>query len=311
MTAAGARARVRYVAVPADRAGQRLDNFLIGQLSGVPRSLIYRLVRTGQVRVNGARARPMRKLDVGDEVRIPPVQSADEHSPEIVPSRVEAIRACIIAREEAFLVLDKPAGMAVQRGSGLSWSLMDVLEEIEPDLRLVHRLDRGTSGLLVVARGYRAARELQRAFSGRRVEKRYLALLDGPVAHDHVTVDQPLRKMRDPSGQHRVIVADDGRPALTQFRVLHRLGGYSLVEAVLETGRTHQVRVHAAHLGQPIAGDELYNRRPAPEGLDRLFLHAHYLRLPWPEDCIFHAPLPPDLNRVADGLATAGPAGEG
>ncbi|QKK02521.1 MAG: hypothetical protein HND55_07615 [Pseudomonadota bacterium] len=176
MTAAGARARVRYVAVPADRAGQRLDNFLSGQLSGVPRSLIYRLVRTGQVRVNGARARPMRKLDVGDEVRIPPVQSADEHSPDIVPSRVEAIRACIIAREEAFLVLDKPAGVAVQRGSGLSWSLMDVLEEIEPDLRLVHRLDRGTSGLLVVARGYRAARELQRAFSGRRVEKRYLAL---------------------------------------------------------------------------------------------------------------------------------------
>ncbi|RFF31497.1 RluA family pseudouridine synthase [Wenzhouxiangella sediminis] len=293
---------VRHVTVSGDRSGQRLDNFLMSQLGSVPRGLVYRLVRTGQVRVNGRRAKPMKKLQAGDEVRIPPVASQAPEDRRVPEGMVERIRECIIEQGEGFLVLDKPAGVAVQGGSGLNWGLMDVLSRMGEGYRPVHRLDRATSGVLVVARSHRAARELQKAFSGQAVEKRYLALLQGELAEDRVTVDSPLKKVRDASGQHRVIASPEGQSAVSHFRVLERVGGYSYVEVRIETGRTHQIRAHAASIDHPLAGDERYNHDPAPEGLNRLFLHAHYLKLPWPSEQVFSAPLPEELAAVLDGL---------
>lgn len=293
---------VRYVAVSDDRSGQRLDNFLISELESVPRGLVYRLVRTGQVRVNGRRAKPMKKLQSGDEVRIPPVATQAPEERRVPDGLVERIRGCILEQNDEFLVLDKPAGVAVQGGSGLNWGLMDVLARMGEGYRPVHRIDRATSGVLVVARNHRAARELHRAFSTKAVEKRYLALLQGELAEDRVSVDAPLKKVRDASGQHRVIAAPDGQSALTHVRLLERVGGYSYVEALIETGRTHQIRAHAASIDHPLAGDERYNHEPAPAGLNRLFLHAHLLRLPWPSEQVFSAPLPDELATVLDRL---------
>lgn len=293
---------VRYVTPGQDRAGQRLDNFLIAELGSVPRSLVYRLVRTGQVRVNGGRARPMKRLQAEDEVRIPPVTRQTPVKRRVPDGLVERIRGCIVEQDDDLLILDKPSGLAVQGGSGLNWGLMDVLARIGEGFRPVHRIDRSTSGLLVVARHHRAARELQKAFASRTVEKYYLALLEGRLEQERVTINSPLKKIRDGSGQHRVIAAPDGQAAVTHFRLLEYVDGYSYVEADIETGRTHQVRAHAASIGHPLAGDDRYNQNPAPAGLKRLFLHAHCLKLPWPTQQVFSAPLPDDLSSVLNRL---------
>ncbi|MGY6555426.1 MAG: RluA family pseudouridine synthase [Wenzhouxiangella sp.] len=293
---------VRHVRVPADRSGQRLDNFLLGQLEGVPRSVIYRLVRTGQVRVNGGRAKPMKKLAAGDEVRIPPV-SMDPAQPRKVPVEwVERLQQRVIELNQHYLIIDKPEGLAMHGGSGLAWGLMDLTAQIDPEWRPVHRLDRPTSGLLMMARSHQALVALQRELVARRVEKRYLALLHGRLAEDRTTVNSPLKKIRDGSGQHRVIAAEDGQSAVTHFRVLERLAGFTYVEAEIETGRTHQIRAHAASLGHPLAGDERYAEQSPPAGLKRLFLHAHFLRLGWPEERLFSSPLPAELAQVLDTL---------
>jgi len=297
---------VRHVTVSDNRSGQRLDNFLMSELGSVPRGLVYRLVRTGQVRINGRRAKPMKKLCAGDEVRIPPVASQAPAERRVPDGMVERIRECIIEHNEDFVVLDKPAGVAVQGGSGLSWGLMDVLAKMGEGYRPVHRLDRATSGVLVVARHHRAARELQKAFSGHSVEKRYLTLLQGALAEDRVSVDAPLKKVRDASGQHRVVASPHGQSALTHFRLLEHVAGYSYVEAKIETGRTHQIRAHAVSIDHPLAGDERYNQDPAPAGLNRLFLHAHYLKLPWPSEQVFAVPLPDELSSVLDRLRSGG-----
>ncbi len=293
---------VRHLQVPADRAGQRLDNFLLGCLEGVPRSVIYRLVRTGQVRVNGGRAKPMKKLAAGDEVRIPPVATRPA-GPRPVPDEwVERVRNCIIEQNRDFVIIDKPAGLAIHGGSGLAFGLMDVAARIDDGWRPVHRLDRPTSGLLMLARNHQALVALQRDFARRRVEKRYLALLHGVLPEDRITIDEPLKKIRDSSGQHRVIVAADGQAAVTHFRVLERFPAHTYVEVQIETGRTHQIRAHAAALGHALAGDERYATRSAPAGLKRLFLHAHFLRLSGPDEHVFNAPLPAELAQVLDAL---------
>lgn len=295
---------VRHVVVDGDRSGQRLDNFLMAELGAVPRGLVYRLVRTGQVRVNGGRAKPMKKLRAGDDVRIPPVADQAPEERRVPEGMVERIQSCIIEQTNELLVIDKPAGIAVQGGSGLNWGLMDVLARLGSGYRPVHRLDRSTSGVLVVARNHRAARELQKAFSAHTVEKRYLALVQGELAGAECTVDAPLKKIRDASGQRRVVAAPDGQSAVSHFRVLERAGAYSYVEVSIETGRTHQIRAHAASIDHPLAGDERYNRHPAPAGLQRLFLHAHYLKLPWPSEQVYSAPLPDELSSVLDRLRT-------
>ncbi len=298
----GQRSAVRHVVVEADRKGQRLDNFLIGQLDGVPRSLVYRLVRTGQVRVNGARAKPMQKLKSGDEVRIPPVAEKPARPVCLPDGLVADLKRRIIHDDDRMLVIDKPSGLAVHGGSGLHFGLMDAADKLGANLKPVHRLDRATSGLLVLARGHQALTELGRAFRQRQVEKKYLALLHGRLAEDSVVVDAPLAKQRDGSGQFRSRVSEQGAHALSRFKVLERIGDYSFVEVEIETGRTHQIRAHAAHIGHPVVGDERYNEVKRDDQAPRLFLHAHFLRLPWPEEAVFSAPLPDELGQFLEQL---------
>jgi len=296
---------VREVVVDADHGGQRLDNFLSRELGQVPRSLVYRLIRTGQVRINGGRVKPMRKLVTGDRVRIPPVRDprASAGPPVKVPqARVAEIEGRIAHSQDEFIVVDKPAGLASQAGTGLAWGLNDIMTRIDSRAVPVHRLDRETSGLMLFALGAANARELQQCFLRGEVEKRYLALLDGHLDQPRVDVDMPLKKIRDGSGQHRVIPAEDGQAARSSFKRLERLARRDFVEVRIETGRTHQIRAHARYLGTPVAGDERYNPGSPPAGLDRLFLHAGYLHLPWPEDQIFSSPLPAELNRILEHL---------
>ncbi len=296
-------ARARDVEIGPDHSGQRLDNFLMRELGNVPRALVYRLIRTGQVRINGRRAKPMKKLATGDRVRVPPVRD-QAPAAKLPAARIDQARSAILHRQQEFLVLDKPSGLASQAGSGLAWGLNDLVAAIDERAAPVHRLDRETSGLMVFALGRTAARELQQAFRRQTVKKRYLALLTGHLPEDRVVIDAPLKKIRDASGQHRMVADPEGLPARTTFKVLERLSGHDFVEAEIESGRTHQIRVHAAEAGAAVAGDDRYNPEGKTAGLDRLFLHAAYLRLPWPEDQVFSAPLPDELTTVLDMLRT-------
>jgi len=192
--------------------------------------------------------------------------------------------------------------MASQAGSGLAWGLNDVLARIEPRAVPVHRLDRDTSGVMLFALGSANARALQQAFRGNQVEKRYLALLDGHLEHARVDVDQPLLRIRDASGQRKVVVDPEGQPARSSFRRLEALPRHDFVEVRIETGRTHQIRAHARWLGCPLIGDDRYNPNPPPAGLSRMFLHAGFLRLAWPEDQVFSTPLPAPLEQALEAL---------
>ena len=307
----------RTVRVPDDRAGQRLDNFLLGQLKGAPRSLVYKLVRSGQVRVNGGRVKAERRLEEGDEVRIPPVrlEPAGEKG---TPARglLEAMEASIVFEDARLLAINKPSGVASHGGSGISFGAIETLRALRPreSLELVHRLDRDTSGLLVVAKKRSALSELQallREDHGAGIEKRYLALLLGRMPDGTMSVDAPLHVGLRQGGERHVQVAPGGKPSLSHFKVLERRGGQSWCEVRIATGRTHQIRVHAKHIGHPVAGDDKYgdpgaNRRLRDQaGLRRLFLHATSLefalddgRTPY----VLNAPLAPDLSDVLDRL---------
>jgi 23S rRNA pseudouridine955/2504/2580 synthase len=310
-------AAARTVRVPDDRAGQRLDNFLLGQLKGAPRSLVYKLVRSGQVRVNGGRAKAERRLEGGDEVRIPPVrlEAAAERG---TPARglLEAMEASILFEDARLLVVDKPSGVASHGGSGISFGAIETLRALRPNqsLELVHRLDRDTSGVLVVAKKRSALSELQalmREDAGAGLRKRYLALLAGRMPDGVMSVDAPLHVGLRQGGERHVQVDPAGKPSLSHFRVLERRGGQSYCEVRIETGRTHQIRAHARHIGHPVAGDDKYgepdvNRRLRDQaGLRRLFLHAASLefaldagKTPY----VLNAPRPAELVAVLDRL---------
>ncbi len=308
---------VRTVRVPDDRAGQRLDNFLLGQLKGAPRSLVYKLVRSGQVRVNGGRAKAERKLEGGDEVRIPPVRLGETGDRPVPPKGLlDALEAAIVFEDARLLVLNKPSGLASHGGSGISHGAIESLRALRPNqaLELVHRLDRDTSGLLVVAKKRSALTELQALMreEGGGIAKRYLALLTGRMPDGVMTVDAPLHIGLRQGGERHVQVNPAGKPSLSHFRVLERRGGQSYCEVRIETGRTHQIRVHAQHIGHPIAGDDKYgevdaNKRLRDQaGLRRLFLHASTLefaldggKTPY----LLNAPLAPELIDVLDRLA--------
>ncbi len=315
-------AGARTVRVPDDRAGQRLDNFLLGQLKGAPRGLVYKLVRSGQVRVNGGRAKAERRLEGGDEVRIPPVRlEAAESRGTPAKGLLEAMEASILFEDARLLAIDKPSGVASHGGSGISFGAIETLRALRPNqtLELVHRLDRDTSGLLVVAKKRSALSELQAlmredAGSGVRaggIRKRYLALLTGRMPDGTMSVDAPLHVGLRQGGERHVQVDAAGKPSLSHFRVLERRGGQSYCEVRIETGRTHQIRAHARHIGHPVAGDDKYgdpevNRRLRDQaGLRRLFLHAASLefaldagKAPY----VLNAPLPPELVAVLDRL---------
>ena len=303
-TAAPARAGARTVKVPEDRDGQRLDNFLLGQLKGAPRSLVYKLVRSGQVRVNGGRAKAERKLEAGDEVRIPPV--------------LQRIEAAIVFEDARLLALDKPSGVASHGGSGISFGAIETLRALRPGqtLELAHRLDRDTSGVLVVAKKRSALAELQALMreggAGGGIRKRYLALLTGRMPDGTLSVDAPLHVGLRQGGERHVQVDPGGKPSLSHFKVLERRGGQSYCEVRIDTGRTHQIRVHAQHIGHPVAGDDKYgdpeaNRRLRDKaGLRRLFLHAASLEFALDEGrapYTISAPLAPELREVLDRLA--------
>lgn len=305
-SAAGPPRAVQRVRVHADRAGQRLDNFLIGQLKGAPRSLIYRLLRTGQVRVNGARAKPDRRLETGDEIRIPPLRIEDDPGPARAPAALLArLEQAIVLEDRNLLVLDKPSGLASHGGSGLSLGAIEALRQLRPreSLELVHRLDRDTSGLLLVARRRSALLALQQAIREGQARKTYLALLRGRLHPAQRSVEAPLRKSVLRGGERMVSVDPQGKPSRSLFRALASKPTATLAEVRIETGRTHQIRVHAAYIGHPLAGDEKYgdaefNRSLRAEGLQRLFLHAAAFEVCIPAagiDYSLSTPLPAEL----------------
>lgn len=305
---------VRYVTVDERGDGQRMDNFLLRELKGVPRALVYRLLRKGEVRVNKGRAKAGRRLVAGDVVRIPPLrQELRSQLGKPPPRRIEEVEKSILYEDSSILILNKESGLAVHGGSGVSFGAIELLRSSRPQqkaLELVHRLDRDTSGCLMLAKRRSALRRLHELQREGRVRKRYLALLKGRWKDDRAVVKAPLKKNTLRSGERIVTVSRDGKPAHTQFRVVRRFAEATLVEVELRTGRTHQIRVHAAHLGTPILGDTKYgddkvNRDYRSLGLRRLFLHAASLRFPWPDHetpCVFEAPLPRDLERLLEKL---------
>jgi 23S rRNA pseudouridine955/2504/2580 synthase len=309
---------VRSVEVPEDRDNQRLDNFLSSQIKGVPKSLIYKLVRSGQVRINGKRAKPDARVFVGDEVRIPPVRLEVEGEVRLPPkSLMDRLAASIIFEDKALLAINKPSGMAAHGGSGISFGVIETLRALRPNetFELVHRLDRDTSGVLVIAKKRSALLELGALLREGEDEeapnKKYLTLLLGKMPSGTMTVDMPLQRSVLQGGERMVRVHPEGKASVSHFKLLERRGGYSFCEVTIETGRTHQIRVHAAHLGHPVAGDEKYGEREANKklaeqvGLKRLFLHAASMEfaleagtMPY----LINAPLADDLREVLDRL---------
>ena len=275
---------VNYVEVAQDRDGQRVDNFLTARLKGIPRSVIYRIIRTGQVRVNGGRVKPATRLATGDMVRIPPASIRENRTGEIPPAVEKLLQGSICFEDHGVMVIDKPAGMAVHAGSGLSWGVVDVVRKMRPDLKvdLVHRLDRDTSGCLLLALDGDALRDLNMQINSDRIEKHYLCLMDGNLAQERVEVSEPIGSF-ERAGQRFMRVDPEGKSAHTTFRLIQNYGPCSFAQAQLHTGRTHQIRVHAAHLGLPLVADKRYS--PASrqkfwksKGARQMFLHAHQVR---------------------------------
>lgn len=313
-----ARHGVRQVTVDSEAAGTRLDQFLMRLLPSVPRSRIFRIVRKGEVRVNGKRAGPDQRLQERDTVRVPPVRVEAEPAPgqpARVPARVlEQVSASIIGEDDRLLVLDKPSGVAVHGGSGVSFGVIETLRALRPreELELVHRLDRETSGCLLVARRRSALRTLHELIREGQVEKRYLTLVKGHWNLGHTRIDVPLRTDIRVGGERTVKAHASGKEAVSEFRPVQWFGKRAtLMEVALHTGRTHQIRVHSAHVGYPVAGDEKYgdeafNQSLKAFGLNRMFLHAHSVSFEWPQGGTFSAsaPLPPDLAAVIDALTS-------
>ena len=316
------RPKARIVEVDEDRAGQRIDNFLLASLKGVPKSRVYRMLRKGEVRVNKGRIKASYRLQNGDAVRIPPVREAEMETPASPGTQVlHRIESSIIAEEKGFLLLNKPTGIAVHGGSGLKYGVIEALRALRPEapyLELVHRLDRDTSGCLLIAKRRSVLRELHRLLREGGMDKRYLALVKGQWQGGERRVDAPLLKNTLKSGERVVSVSDEGKSAVSIFRPVSVFANASLLEISLLTGRTHQIRVHATSIGHPIAGDEKYgdedfNRQMKAYGVRRLFLHARSLSFSLNKESQtgldekvlpyeFTAPLGDELEAVLKGL---------
>jgi 23S rRNA pseudouridine955/2504/2580 synthase len=312
------RPAVRHLEVTEDQAGQRLDNFVHRELGGLPRSRIYRVIRKGEVRVNGHRAGPDTRLQAHDKIRIPPVKvrpASEVGQPST--QLVEILRKAIVKEDDNLLVLDKPAGLAVHGGSGVSFGAIEGLRALRPGatLELVHRLDRDTSGVLLVAKNAATLRTVHALLrEGDSFEKRYLTLLKGKWELGRKRIDIPLRTDLRVGGERTVKVDPSGKPSISDFRPVQFYGKRaSLMEVTILTGRTHQIRVHALRAGHPVAGDQKYgddefNSEMKSFGLNRMFLHAHSVSFEWPSGGEFsvNTPLPPELAAVIDQLAVRG-----
>jgi len=316
--------KARLIDVPTERAGQRLDNFLFGQFKTIPRSLIYKWVRSGQVRVDGGRVQVSYKLCGGERVRVPPLAitpDAPSNNAEPAVGLLHRIEQAIVFEDTYLLVINKPCGVASHGGSGIRFGAIETLRALRPQqsLELVHRLDRDTSGLLVIAKKRSALRQMQALLrhdsthigQGKTIRKRYLALLTGHLPKGQIRVEAPLHVGLRQGGERHVHVSAQGKEALSQFNVLERRGGHTYCEVHIETGRTHQIRVHAHHIGHPLAGDDKYgdklvNQRLRQQiGLKRLFLHAHTLEFfleHRTQPYQLNAPLPPELTHALERL---------
>ena len=305
---------VQLLEVAPELAGQRIDNFLRTQLKGVPKTLIYRILRKGEVRVNKGRIKPEYKLQAGDIVRVPPLRLPEREEPvPLAQGLLDRLEAAIVFEDKALIVINKPAGIAVHGGSGLNFGVIEAFRQLRPDakeLELVHRLDRDTSGLLMIAKKRSMLRHLHTELRGDGIDKRYMALVRGHWATAKKQVNAPLLKSTLRSGERMVEVNDEGKEALTIFRVLRRFGEFAtLIEAKPVTGRTHQIRVHALHAGHEIAGDSKYGdedftREIRDMGGKRLFLHAYSLRVPLPEggELLLEAPVDEVWARTLERL---------
>lgn len=301
--------QVQFIDISDDEAGQRIDNFLLTKLKGVPKSMIYRIIRKGEVRVNKGRIKPEYKLVEGDQVRVPPVRVAERETAPVSAKldKVAALANCILFEDDVLLVLNKPSGTTVHGGSGLSFGVIEGLRALRPEARfleLVHRLDRDTSGILLVAKKRSALRALHEQLRLKQMQKDYLALVRGNWQSHMKVIQAPLLKNILQSGERVVKVSSEGKPSETRFKVEERFDNATLVKASPVTGRTHQIRVHTLYAGHPIAfddryGDKQFDSQLAGTGLNRLFLHASALKFTHPktgEEMRLQAPLDNQLN---------------
>lgn len=305
---------VQWVDIDEGHEGQRLDNFLMTHLKGAPRALVYRIIRKGEVRVNKKRAKAETRLQVGDQVRIPPLRLAPEEAVREVSDNLrELLMRSVIAETDDWLVVNKPAGLAVHGGSGVKIGLIEALRQVRTDLsflELVHRLDRDTSGCLLLAKSRNALVFLNEALKSKKMDKRYLALVEGrwPARRDWVSA--PLDRYDAGNGERRVRVDDNGKRSRTLFAVRETFPNATLIEASPVTGRTHQIRVHAAHVGHALMVDRKYGTSPGEKvaaaiGLERLFLHAASLSFPEPKSgrtVNVKARLAPELEAALEQL---------
>ena len=312
---------VKWLTVDEESAGQRLDNFLIRHLKGVPKTHVYRIIRSGEVRVNKGRAAADTRIEMGDVVRLPPVRISDkvaEKAARPAPGR----EFPLLLEDDALMAIDKPAGVAVHGGSGVSFGVIEQLRQARPLaklLELVHRLDRETSGILLVAKKRSALKHVQDQFRERETGKTYLALVQGQWPEKLKVIDSALHKFLLPDGERRVRVTSnddpDGMRSITLVKVARLFGDYTMLEVTIKTGRTHQIRVHLASLGHPILGDDKYgdydlNKALQKTGLRRMFLHAWKLQFRHPasgELVALNAPLPPELQSFIDHVAPPTP----
>jgi 23S rRNA pseudouridine955/2504/2580 synthase len=296
--------KVRWIDVTEDDAGQRIDNYLLARLKGVPKSHIYRIVRSGEVRINSKRVEASQKVAPGDRIRVPPVRVAERGEAQPAPH----FKLPILFEDDFLVAIDKPAGLAVHGGSGIAHGVIESLRSMRPDARfleLVHRLDRETSGVLLVAKKRSALTALHEKLRERDMDKRYLVGVAGRFRNEKQRVKLALAKRDAPDGGKRVSVSETGQEAETVFRLRERRDDMSLLEAELLTGRTHQIRVHLAHIGHPVLADDRYgdfelNRALRKRGLKRMFLHAARLEFLHPateEKLVIESPLPADLSR--------------
>ncbi len=312
---------VRRVTVDENSAGQRLDNFLLRELKGVPKTHVYRVIRAGEVRVNKGRAHADTRLELGDEVRVPPVRLPERVTAR--PDHVPAREFPVIYEDDHLIAIDKPAGVAVHGGSGVSFGVIEQLRQARPEakfLELVHRLDKETSGLLLIAKKRSALTGLQDQFRERETGKTYAALVIGDWPGNKKVIDVALLKFTGSDGERWVRAvenshdpqAEQAKRSISLVKVEQRLDGYSLLDVTIKTGRTHQIRVHLQHAGHPIVGDPKYgdfeaNRAIArgPLKFERMFLHARRLRFTHPareEEIELSAPLPPECQTLIQAL---------